>query len=762
MFSFFNRSRRHVAVLAALAMLASVLVAAPAVAADDPLEQDYTATYSACVGVDESGFTDVPAGHANAGDIDCIAYYGITQGTSATTYSPLMSVTREHMALFLTRLAGIVEIPMASDPADPGFTDTGDLSEKSQTAIAQLADLGITQGTSATTYSPADAVKRHQMALFISRLMNLMDPMAEDKDTAFGYTPEDVVDVDDGDDADDLADKTVGTPFTDLRTVTVTAYDAITALWELGVASGISDTAYAPSVNITRAAMAEFMAGVLDHSNARPAGITIQADKTWEFGDFDPAAKIAVSYRDDNFAPMVDVSIKTFYSGNDVDTGGVGSFNEDGGCSTAAECSWTDDESLTDDSGNIYLDGNVSDGLMNTYYAWMGDPDEDENDFDVDASNHASVTLSSTTDAVNLKVTTDINENSTNKNTVDIDATDSVTLTAQLVDSDGEPVAKSGVEIDVAVMQGTQSLYPGPAPLETDDDGKVTYTTSGPKSTKDNNDVDRTDTVRFSADVDDNDTLGDPDSTDAANPSENVTALIFWTDSDPTLVTAAATTDDGDSVSREANGSGKGSTDPYAFLSGQGKATIRATVTFYDQYGNTAGKNSKVLIDVGAADPVFRTLSSRGAASWTATLELADTDLGGVGQTVAYALQDPAATDPGSPQALADAPLVTSTMVVVVRHADDDSSRAAADIDDVYGDENRFRIGGALYSYDSDDVFLNTVTADGVTTNAPVDMAKFESLIGANLDAIGTEANIVVVSYDDDGSSIFRVATPAS
>ena len=44
MFAFFNRSRRHVAVLAALAMLASVLVAAPAVAADDPPEPSYEAT----------------------------------------------------------------------------------------------------------------------------------------------------------------------------------------------------------------------------------------------------------------------------------------------------------------------------------------------------------------------------------------------------------------------------------------------------------------------------------------------------------------------------------------------------------------------------------------------------------------------------------------------------------------------------------------------------------------------------------------------
>ena len=65
-------------------------------------------TFDACAGASASGYTDVPAGHANAGDIDCIAYYGITKGTSATTYSPLMSVSREHMALFLTRLAGLV------------------------------------------------------------------------------------------------------------------------------------------------------------------------------------------------------------------------------------------------------------------------------------------------------------------------------------------------------------------------------------------------------------------------------------------------------------------------------------------------------------------------------------------------------------------------------------------------------------------------------------------------------------------------------
>ena len=185
--------RRHVAVLTALAMLASVLVAAPAVAADDP-EPNYEATFDACGDAPSAGFTDVPSGHANASDIDCIAYFGVTKGTSATTYSPLMSVTREHMALFLIRLAGLVGIDVP-DAGDTGFTDTADLSAKSQAAISQLRQLGITQGTSATTYGPADSVTRGQMALFIARLMNAMTPLTDgdpslDDTVFYGYTPE--------------------------------------------------------------------------------------------------------------------------------------------------------------------------------------------------------------------------------------------------------------------------------------------------------------------------------------------------------------------------------------------------------------------------------------------------------------------------------------------------------------------------------------------------------------------------------------------
>ena len=256
--------------LSVLSLLASVLVvAAPAVAADP--EPDYTATFSACVGAaaEDAGFTDVLSTHTDAGDINCIAYYGITKGTSVTTYSPLMKVNREQMALFLTRLASLVGIDVDDDPSDPGFTDTTGLSDESQTAIAQLADLGVTKGTSATTYAPADPVRRDHMALFIRRLMDKMVPQADGQiglssTTQFGHIPSDVDDNEE--DADILS------PFTDIRETTREEWDAITNLYELGVASGISDTSYAPDADMTRQDMAGFMAAVLDHSNARPAG----------------------------------------------------------------------------------------------------------------------------------------------------------------------------------------------------------------------------------------------------------------------------------------------------------------------------------------------------------------------------------------------------------------------------------------------------------------------------------------------------------
>ena len=484
--------------LAALAMVASVLVAAPAVAADDP-KPSLEATFSACVSVPESGFEDVPA---NAGDIDCIAYYGITKGTSATTYSPRMAVTREHMALFLTRLAGLLGIEVTSTPDHPGFTDTGDLSANSQTAIAQLADLGITKGTSDTTYSPADSVTRGQMALFISKLMDQMTPYSGDKSTD-AHTPSDV---------DDLDSDNVGSPFTDLGSATKSAYDAITALYELGVASGISATAYAPSALITRAAMAEFMTGVMAHSNLRPAGLSIQASKPSSFGENN--GSIVASVRDDSFAPIADQTVEIF--GSDA-----GAFDEDGACkAVTGTCVWNDgnDEELTNESGNIPADGGAVRGETHVYYAWIGSEDDEE--FDVDDTDHVSVSVESINEEQALKVTTSISKNADGF-TADLDRGGSVTVTIQLVDTavtateaqadntltegaaaeGAKNVARAGIEITVGVTRSSDPDSDGQTAqadvvynnttvttLTTDDDGKATFVVDAPEDDNDKND----------------------------------------------------------------------------------------------------------------------------------------------------------------------------------------------------------------------------------------------------------------------------------
>ena len=130
----FNSS---VGLLTGLSLLISAFVIFPEhLKAADPAP-DYLASFEACPEgiIPSAGFVDVPASHSHAGDIDCIAYYRITKGTTPTTYSPDRPVIREHMALFLVQLARLVgsNVPSA---ADTPFEDIANLEQKSQEAIS--------------------------------------------------------------------------------------------------------------------------------------------------------------------------------------------------------------------------------------------------------------------------------------------------------------------------------------------------------------------------------------------------------------------------------------------------------------------------------------------------------------------------------------------------------------------------------------------------------------------------------------------------
>ena len=117
---------------------------------------------------DGSSFSDVADSSYAAADVECLRVLGVTNGTSATTYSPGAVVPREQMAAFLGRLYREIT-GEACAPVGSSFVDVSP-SSFAAADVECLRVLGVTNGTSATTYSPGAVVTREQMAAFLGRL----------------------------------------------------------------------------------------------------------------------------------------------------------------------------------------------------------------------------------------------------------------------------------------------------------------------------------------------------------------------------------------------------------------------------------------------------------------------------------------------------------------------------------------------------------------------------------------------------------------
>jgi hypothetical protein len=115
----------------------------------------------------DQGFTDV-AGNVHADRINQLAAVGVVKGTTGTTYSPRQEVRRDQMASFLVRAYEFIDAQdLERQPAT--FTDIA--GNTHQTNIEKAATAGFARGTSATTYSPADSVRRDQMGSFLARVL---------------------------------------------------------------------------------------------------------------------------------------------------------------------------------------------------------------------------------------------------------------------------------------------------------------------------------------------------------------------------------------------------------------------------------------------------------------------------------------------------------------------------------------------------------------------------------------------------------------
>ncbi len=109
-------------------------------------------------------------------DVKPFAYYfvpaywalsnGVTTGKSATSFAPLDSCTRGEVATFLWRAMGKPEPQSTANP----FTDVKE-SDYYYKPILWAVEQGITNGTSATTFSPAQACTSAHILTFLWRAM---------------------------------------------------------------------------------------------------------------------------------------------------------------------------------------------------------------------------------------------------------------------------------------------------------------------------------------------------------------------------------------------------------------------------------------------------------------------------------------------------------------------------------------------------------------------------------------------------------------
>ena len=380
--------------LAAGALVASLLAvgAGPAVALDEDSKPNSPAATSACVG-DATGdmmFSDVSEGHAFRGDINCLAYYGVTVGYGDGTFGPNADVSNEEMVLFMERAAAVAGADAEAVVGD--FAQTG-----------------------------SDPVHRGDMALLIARLL------------VSATSAESPVNVKTNDDGTFTVDGVAADDwdyFADSRRLQNRVSDsAASALYELGVAKGTGMGYFSPASTVSRGAMAAFITRALAHTTARPAGVTIQSDGPGE---------AIISVRDANFHPVANAAVDVFSA--DADKAGE-AFNADGSCNkarvtgvggNAALCEIDALDAVTGLSGD-YDPGSIDvnpDAGGTTVWAWTGDSGDEVED---GGTGLASVNLTATAPvaADSAKVTTDLADGATR-----VSFGSTVTVTIQLVGAD--------------------------------------------------------------------------------------------------------------------------------------------------------------------------------------------------------------------------------------------------------------------------------------------------------------------------------------
>jgi Tol biopolymer transport system component len=187
-----------------------------------------------------AGFSDVASDFWAYAQIRACVDAGVVQGYADGTYGPAIPVSRDQMAVYISRAlaGGDAAVPPGpvtatfEDVPNTGLGESGTDPFWAYKYIEYCVALGVVQGYDATHYGPAIAVTRDQMAVFIARAKGWLK-LGDDMTTA----PEIFSDVPAG----------------------FWAGGAIQACRDRGVVLGHGDGTYGPEDEVTRDQMAVFI-----------------------------------------------------------------------------------------------------------------------------------------------------------------------------------------------------------------------------------------------------------------------------------------------------------------------------------------------------------------------------------------------------------------------------------------------------------------------------------------------------------------------
>ncbi len=468
--------RRFVALLATSILVGVLMPVIPAAAATDACPSSVPSTnYRDLAGL----------GNEAIEAVNCVTYYGISQGVTATSFDPWTTVSRWQMALFLTRTGQDLRVALPSG-SDQGFTDLAGVPPAARTAINQLAQLEITQGMTTNTFAPFDPVPRWQMALFLTRL----------------YAK-----------AGSALPSGADQGFTDTQTLPNSTWRAINQLAQLGISKGVSAGRFEPDAAVPRWQMALFVARELDAAKVKPLTVSIIPSVTSTPAPGQVTLTLSVKRADGSTVTgqYVDVFVGSLDSSGRCALDLDASING-GDAATGADCKIDSNDPRTNSGGLATVTLSHSSILeVDSVYAWVG---SNGSTFDIDERPMYSVVqIQWTLPVAKLFIADSIARYGTQ-----------TTVSAALLGASNQSVPLGGQKIVFKVTRnGTQVIS---QTVTTGSNGVASISYTGPADPTVGDDPTRTDTVTAFWDK-------DGDGTDDGAAEFDDTATVTWDDELP-------------------------------------------------------------------------------------------------------------------------------------------------------------------------------------------------------------------------------------